>query len=424
MQPQAGLLRTPLEWFWFVGIWLLMTLVSLSWEYYGYRQLKAMPQVRLEGVGVAEKVTVNRFGHPTRLGKIEADGLVLWARLSSHLPDISGKRVEVLLATKNFDFVDYMTRIWAGEANIRLLGSRDDTYTLLREWIASQHQDALMRNLFLGIYLDEPLSPLMQQLSNNFGLAAMLTLSGLNLALLSALLYPLIYYPYRFLQERFFPWRHRRIDVLAITLIVLGGYVALTGFPPSLTRAYAMAWAAWLFYTKGVRLLSFETLTLVTMVLIALSPRFALSLGFWLSVIGVFYIFLYLRWYGEGNKIWVYVGLNFWIFVAMAPVIHFWFDHLTFGQLSSPITSMLFDLIYPLSILLHLVGLGGVADDWIKDLLLSPVAPMKLSTPLWFLVLYAILSLLAIKERGAFMAITLLALLFVVMGYWYGEYTT
>jgi competence protein ComEC len=134
-----------------------------------------------------------------------------------------------------------------------------------------------------------------------------------------------------------------------------------------------------------------------------LFPVLLVSLGFWLSIMGVFYIFLLLRYASEVNS-WI-VSLLFiplGIFVLMLPVVHGIFGLTTPMQLLSPLLSLSFVLFYPLSMLLHLLGLGGVLDSGLLWLFSLGMEGVQKLLPLWAVAGYVGLSLWAIWWRWAF----------------------
>jgi len=85
----------------------------------------------------------------------------------------------------------------------------------------------------------------------------------------------------------------------------------------------------------------------------------------------------------------------------MLPVGHALFPAVNPWQFLSPVLSLLFVPFYPLEMLLHLVGLGGVLDgvlDWLFSLPSSVETGEKLLPP-WALWGYGVTALLAIRFR-------------------------
>jgi len=114
---------------------------------------------------------------------------------------------------------------------------------------------------------------------------------------------------------------------------------------------------------------------------------------------GVFYIFLFLYHFSNLSKTVIFILLHFWVYILMLPVVHFIFDIFSLYQLFSPFISMVFILFYPISLVLHVVGLGGSLDSFLVWFFSLHVEIDLIVTPLWFFVSYLFLSLVAIRLR-------------------------
>ena len=136
------------------------------------------------------------------------------------------------------------------------------------------------------------------------------------------------------------------------------------------------------------------------LVLVALFPSLIVSLSFWLSVAGVFYIFLLLQ-YSKGVQVWIisliYIPLG--IFVLILPVVHSIFPVTSLYQLLSPLLSLLFVPFYPLVMTLHLLGLGDLFDTTLLALFKMPQNSIEVLFPLWAMLVYIGLSIGAIWSK-------------------------
>jgi len=232
------------------------------------------------------------------------------------------------------------------------------------------------------------------------------------------LIYGLILFLYRPLQQKFFPYRHALLDVGLVAIILLAVYLWFVDFPPSLVRSYAMVLVGWIVLLLGIELLSFTFLTSILLSLVVLFPSLLVSLSFWLSVAGVFYIFLLLQYTKEYNK-WMITLLfiPFGIFILMLPVVHHIFGVTSGYQLLSPLLSLLFIPFYPLVMVLHIIGFGGILDSALLWLFSLPEESVENLLPLWAMLGYVGLSLGAIWNRKLFNGVLGLAVLYV--GYLY-----
>ena len=141
------------------------------------------------------------------------------------------------------------------------------------------------------------------------------------------------------------------------------------------------------------------TLLLTVILLISFFPRLALSIGFWLSVSGVFYIFLFLIHFKELSKIWQFVVIPFWVYLLMLPYSIVIFGNFSIYHPLSIIWTSLFTLFYPLSIILHLINQGDFLDSILKFLLRLDTNDIKIVLDWKWLIFYVSLSIASIYKK-------------------------
>ena len=320
---------------------------------------------------------------------------------------------------KELNFFDYLKGFFAKGEVLKVTNKGFDKQAFLAQKIASQHQNKEIASFYQAIYLAQPLDRELRKKVSNLGISHLIALSGFHLGILWALLYGIFYLPYSYLQKRLFPWRHKKIDLGLFTLLLLGLFVLFTNSPPSLLRSYFMLFALWLAFTLSVAIFSFEFLATITLILLALFPKLLLSWGFILSVAGVFYIFLLLKYlpnWAKRNIVIEAFVISFGVFLLMFPFAHFFFGNFSMYQLSSPLASLGFSIFYPISILLHLVSFGDMFDKFLKWYFNLGVKGVEIFLPLGAFLLYLALSFWAIFSKRAFLA--LLALAGVIFGYY------
>lgn len=288
----------------------------------------------------------------------------------------------------------------------------------LLDAIERQHKDPQLSRFYQAIFFATPLDKSVREAVAHLGVSHLVALSGFHLGILWLLVYGLIHFFYRPLQQRFFPYRFALLDVGAMTLMLLGLYVWFVDSPPSLLRSYMMMGVGWFVLLLGIELLSFTFLAIVVFLLLALSPALLVSLGFWFSVAGVFYIFLLLRYTTHLSK-WTITlcVIPCGMFILMLPITHTFFGVTTPYQLSSIALSLLFVPFYPLAILLHLFGIGDLLDSGLLWLLRRYPSTTEHLLPLWQLMLYLMLSYWAIWHKLGFGVV--LGSAFGYMGYLY-----
>jgi competence protein ComEC len=150
------------------------------------------------------------------------------------------------------------------------------------------------------------------------------------------------------------------------------------------------------FLRSNIKILSFQTLALVVSLIVAIFPKLLFSLSLWFSVVGVFYIFLFLQYFKNMNKILAFFFFNIWIYLAINPITHFVFGTTSLSQLYSPLFTMGFMVFYPLELFLHFLGYGYLLDDIIKLWLNLEISSQEIFTPILVFISYVIISLFSI----------------------------
>ena len=320
-----------------------------------------------------------------------------------------------LFPDKKISFLGYIGTFFI-KSRIKSTSEEEPSFkALLYEKVERQHDDESLKSFYKAIFFATPIAKELRKKISMLGTSHLVALSGFHLGILWAVVYGFLSLFYRQLQQRYFPYRYALLDVGSVTIVLLGFYLWFVDFPPSLLRSYAMVLAGWMIVLMGVELVSFTFLATILMLLVALFPSLLVSLSFWLSIAGVFYIFLLLRHTKEHNK-WIIALLfiPFGIFVFMLPVVHMIFDVTTPYQLYSPLISLLFTPFYPVVILAHLVGFGDLFDSILLYLFALP-DEKSLShqlLPLWAGGSYVLLSVAAIYSRRVFYLLFFIAFIY------------
>jgi competence protein ComEC len=206
-----------------------------------------------------------------------------------------------------------------------------------------------------------------------------------------------------------------------MVLTVLAWYVWFVDAPPSLLRSYLMMLVTWVLLVLGMELLSMSFLLTIVLLLLIVFPKLLLSLAFWFSVVGVFYIFLLLHYFSNSNKYLMTLLISFGIFILMLPIVHVIFPMTTPHQLLSPFLSLLFSLFYPISMLLHLLGIGDLLDVYLLHLFSLESQEIHYKLPLVYVWAYLLLSISAIYSRWLFYLLSCISLAFAIWlfsGFW------
>ena len=398
-----------------MGVLLLLLFVRLFFEYNAYKNFTSKPfyYTYAKVITAYEK---SKNGRRYTVLKLRSDEGFTFYTTTHRKENFNHKRLRLqIFPNENIKFADYLGTFYV-KSKIKhqerlALTMKDD----LLEKVALQHQNKVLQSFYNAIFFATPLDKTLRQDIAKLGVSHLVALSGFHLGILWGLVYGLLVLLYRPVQQKLFPYRHALFDVGLVTIMLLGFYVWFVNFPPSLVRSFAMVLVGWGVLLLGMELLSFTFLTTILLSLVVLFPSLLLSLSFWFSVAGVFYIFLLLQYTKEFNaKLISLVFIPFGIFILMQPVVHGVFGSTSIYQLLSPFLSILFIPFYPLVMFLHLVGMGGIFDGSLSWLFTLPYQGKERVLPSWLVFTYLGLSVGAIWYTRLFYAVLGVACLYMI----------
>ncbi len=381
------------EIFLFVLALMLLFAVSLGTEYRRYVALTAFDSAVVEATVLDQYLREKDGRKYTMLRLRSEDGFTFFMADSQRLRDRRGYRVAADVDTSESDFLSFLRGSYF-RGFLRSVGREKLFRYRVKDLIAGQHAQRWAGELYAALFTATPVPRAMRERLSALGVSHLLAISGFHIGLLSLMLFAVVRIPYRWMQSRFFPWRHGRRDLFAAVAVLLLMYVLFVGMSPSVLRSYAMLLAGFFFYDRGIRVVSFASLAVTAAVLLVLWPRLLWSLGFWLSVGGVFFIFLFLRLYAFGKKSVQFVALHVWIYLMMLPWSLWIFGTFSLLHPLSIFWTMLFFLFYPLELGLHLLGAGGLPDGLIAPLLSTVVPAKNVAMPAGIPVALSVLGLL------------------------------
>lgn len=380
---------------------LFLFCISLGWDYYKYKTLTSRP------FNITKAKVLNHYqkhksnGRTYDVFKLKSyDGYtfytVSWKK--KNIP--MGSTVLVKFKTDKISFVSYLKKFFAVNIFIKKLnGAKKSRLEKIKSYIKNQHKYSDLKEIFQALFFATYISKSTREKIQKLGISHLVAISGFHLGLISAILYFILSPIYRFFQNIYFPYRNRKADLAFVIFSLLFFYMYIIDFSPSFLRSFVLSFFGFFLFSKNIKIISFGTLLISVGFILILFPKLLFSISFWFSVSGVFYIFLFLKHFGNLNKIWIFILLNFVVFAMMMPIVHYIFYVFTPLQLYSPIFSMLFVVFYPLELFLHIINHGGVFDVWLEKLLNLQTSFYEVITPLWFLMVYLCLSLVSIFSR-------------------------
>ena len=310
-----------------------------------------------------------------------------------------GQKLSLEIWAGKINFYQYMSGFYAF-SKILYLDNNLSLKQKLNNLIEQEHQDKTKASIYQALFTATQLDSKIQSQFSSLGISHLIAISGFHLSVLSVLLFFLFKYPYKFFQQQYFPYRSYKVDSFIFITIILLSYLLFLDYPPSLLRAFIMLLIGFFLYDRGLKVVSVQTLLLTVILLLALFPRLLFSMGFWLSVSGVFYIFLFLTHYKHLSKIWQFVLIPFWVYMLMLPYSIIIFGNFSFYHPLSILWTSLFTLFYPLSILLHLINQGNLLDTLIQSLLSIDTTNTKIVLDWKWLIIYVAISLGAVYKKS------------------------
>ena len=389
------------EMVWTTFVLLFLFCLSLGWQFYSYKKLVLEP-IHVEVVKVLNHYQKHKKdGRKYDVFKLKSSDGYTFYTVSWKKRDIGiGSNVKIKFKTDKITFLNYLKSFFVANFYIKSINLKSKNFIdRVKSYIKNQHKSKELKEIFSALFFADFISKKTREKIQKLGISHLVAISGFHLGLISAVLYFLFGFIYRFFQDRYFPYRNAKADLAVIVFSVLFCYMYIIDFSPSFLRSFVLSLFGFFLYSRHIKIISFATLALSVAFILILFPRLLFSISFWFSVSGVFYIFLFLKHFGNLNKVWVFVLINIWVFALMMSIVHSVFVIFTPLQLYSPFLSMFFVVFYPVELFLHLINHGGLLDGLLERLLNLKTTFYEISTPLWFLLSFITLSLASIFNR-------------------------
>jgi len=400
---KTELFHTRKEFFVFLSACFIILTYALLIEYNNYKNLtqfdsnviyaKVIKQYKKTKLSKTKKLKIYQV-----LKLKSSKGFSFYTTTSIKTPNLKESTIKLEIWAGKITFYQYMTTFYAFTKILHI----NKNYNLKQKinmLISSQHKDKNISTIYKALYTATPLNKNLQTKLSDFGISHLIAISGFHLSVLSFILFFLIKYPYKFLQNRYFPYRSYNRDSFLIISIILFGYLFFLDFPASLLRAYTMLIIVFFLYDRGIKIVSMQTLLLTIILLLSFTPRLLFSIGFWLSVSGVFYIFLYLVYFKDTKKIWQFIFIPFWVYLLMLPFSLAIFSNFSIYHPLSIVWTTLFTVFYPFSILLHLIGYGNLFDNLLSSIFFTNITHTQIKLNIFLLFIEILFSFIAIFKK-------------------------
>ncbi len=396
----------------FLAFLLLLGSINVSISYYNYLDFKSKNIQDIEAKVISQYIKTKNERSYFVLKLDSPHHGVFYTTSREDLKDITNRDLSLKGITKNVTFKDYISTFYVPSFLLKIGQNSPNAIDRFGQKIASMHEHEHTKELFLALFLAKPISKDLREQINLLGISHLIAISGFHLGVIVFVIFWLLIYPYRFLQQRYFSYRNSYFDITTIAIIFSFFYLYIVDFVPSLLRAFSMLFFGFLLYIRGVRILSFTFLLTVVLALLALKPSLVFSIGFILSVCGVFYIYLIIHHLKDRSNLEIFLAINSLLYFLMLPIVHFYFDPFSPYQILSIPLTVLFSAFYPLEIFLHLISFGGVLDSYILELISLPKSSIPLSISIYFLIFFLLLSIISIFSKKSFLLLICFSLIY------------
>ncbi|WQW43931.1 ComEC/Rec2 family competence protein [Helicobacter pylori] len=406
------LLTTPKEYLWCGVVLSLLLAINLYLEYLNYQKLDFSKPTSLNAQ-ILLQYPKTKDQKTYFVLKLQSKNMIFYTTIKEPLKNLQYRHAQFFGRIKSCSFLESLKSCFFQTYSFSLT-RKHNFKSHWHHFIDSAHSSALVGNLYRALFIGDSLNKDLRDRANALGINHLLAISGFHLGILSASVYFLFSLFYTPLQKRYFPYRNAFYDIGVLVWVFLLGYLLLLDFLPSFFRAFLMGLLGFLACFFGVRLLSFKLLVLACCIAIALLPKLLFSVGFLLSVCGVWYIFLFLKhtqiFFKTSSflvRSFQAISLSVLVFLNMLIVAHAFFPMFSPYQLFSIPLGLIFIVFFPLSLFLHAVGLGSLLDHILSMPLTIPT--ISVPSPLWLLGVHLFLTILSARFFKVYLSMNVLS---------------
>ncbi len=406
------LLSTPKEYLWCGVVLSLVLAINLYLEYLNHQKLDFSKPTSLSAQ-ILLQYPKTKDQKTYFVLKLQSKNMIFYTTIKEPLKNLQYRYAQFFGKIKSCSFLESLKSCFFQTYSFSLT-RKHNFKSHARHFIDSAHSSALVGNLYRALFIGDSLNKDLRDRANALGINHLLAISGFHLGILSVSVYFLFSLFYTPLQKRYFPYRNAFYDIGVLVWVFLLGYLLLLDFLPSFFRAFLMGLLGFLACFFGVRLLSFKLLILACCIAIALLPKLLFSVGFLLSVCGVWYIFLFLKhtqiFFKNSSflmRSFQAISLSALVFLNMLIVAHAFFPMFSPYQLFSIPLGLIFIVFFPLSLFLHAVGLGSLLDHILSMPLTIPT--ISVPSPLWLLGVHLCLTILSARFFKVYLSMNVLS---------------
>lgn len=378
---------------------VILFLINISLEYKNFLIFKEQKHIFIENALVLKAYEKNKNNKIYKILLLKYKDFKIYTSVSKNFKISKNQIINLFIINKNINFISYLSKnFYTPSYKIQITNKKEENKII--NYFLNQHQNEKIKQLYGALFFALPISTELRNDINHYGISHLIAISGYHISLIFAILFFILKPFYSFLQIRYFPYRNLKLDLSVFIFVFLFIYAYFIGFVPSFIRALIMSLYIFYMLIKNIKIISFINLLNIICICIALFPNLLFSIGFLLSILGVFYIYLYLHhFYKNFNLLTNIFFLNIWVFFMMIIPVLYFFPLISFQQLFGIFISFIFNIFYPLSLFLHILNFGNLFDDLSNVLLNFKMHSENLSLPISVFLSYILLSIISIFSK-------------------------
>ncbi|MCW9026842.1 MAG: ComEC/Rec2 family competence protein, partial [Thiovulaceae bacterium] len=200
----------------FLSICFLILSYALLMEYNNYKNLTRFDTGLVDATVLKQytktKLTKNRKNKTYQVLKLKSDkGFSFYTSVGKKYQNVKNKKLQLEISTSNINFYEYLTSFYA-YSRIKNIDEKISLKEKLNDYISKEHTSKNISSIYKALYTATPLPSKLQTAFSSLGVSHLLAISGFHLGVLATVLFFIFKLPYKFLQQRYFPYRSYKID--------------------------------------------------------------------------------------------------------------------------------------------------------------------------------------------------------------------
>ena len=179
---------------------LFVFFVNLSIEYSKYQELidEEIFEAKVEVQNIYEKENYNVL-------KLKNRNFTIFTNFDKTTQVSKYDILNLAIITIDITFIEYLKGFYVKSIYFDNLEKQESFSSKLVNYSASQHHNEMIAELFSALFFAKPISKELREVCTNYGISHLIALSGFHLAVLSFIIYGIVYYPYAFFSFKIFP---------------------------------------------------------------------------------------------------------------------------------------------------------------------------------------------------------------------------